>query len=94
MNIVMNKEYTKPRMFNLFLLKDEFTPMEFVIDILEKFFYMDRKKATDVMLEVHQQGQALCGVFAKDFGEAKVSQVVDYARNYQHPLTCSLRAAV
>lgn len=89
-------EYKKiePTLFQILLHNDEFTPMEFVIGMLEKFFFMNRSKAASVMLEAHTKGTAFCGVFAKDFAEAKITQVIDYARTHEHPLICSMDAAV
>lgn len=84
----------EPSLFHVLLHNDEFTPMEFVIGILEKFFFMDRKKATDVMLEAHQKGKAPCGAFTRDSAETKVSQVIDYARTHEHPLICTMEGAV
>lgn len=90
---IENKE-DEPSLFQVLLHNDEFTPMEFVVSILEKFFYMDRKKANEIMIEAHMKGLAICGTFAKDFAEAKISQVVDYARTDEFPLICSMEAAV
>lgn len=84
----------EPMLFQILLHKDDFTPMDFVIDMLEKFFYMDRCKAMGVMTEARIEGKALCGAYAKDYAEAKISQVLDYARTHEHPLICSMEAAV
>jgi ATP-dependent Clp protease adaptor protein ClpS len=103
MKCEMNKEYTayleeasdtqEPSLFQIWVHNDDFTPMEFVVGLLEKFFYMGRTKAAEVMLEAHVQGKAICGLFAKDFAEAKISQVVDYAIQHEQPLHCSMEAA-
>lgn len=79
-----------PSLYQVVVHNDDFTPMEFVVDILERFFYMNRRKATDVMLEAHAKGRAVCGLFSKDFAESKVKQVVDYAKLHEHPLICSM----
>lgn len=81
-----------PALYQVFLHNDDFTPMEFVVGLLEKFFYMDRRKAADVMLKAHTSGMALCGIFSRDFAEAKVSQIIEYARQHEQPLTCSMEA--
>ena len=82
-----------PPMYQVFLLNDDFTPMEFVVHVLEKFFRMDREKATRVMLHVHTQGKGLCGIFVKEIAETKVVQVNEYARSHNHPLLCSMEVA-
>jgi len=83
----------KPPMYKVVLLNDDFTPMEFVVHVLERFFRMDRAKATRVMLNVHMQGKGLCGVFVREIAETKVAQVNDYARSNHHPLLCSMEVA-
>lgn len=75
-----------PPMFSVVLLNDDFTPMEFVVEVLQKFFFMSLENATQVMLTVHTQGQAVCGVFSKDVAETKAMQVNRYARDHQQPL--------
>ncbi|MES9945923.1 ATP-dependent Clp protease adapter ClpS [Candidatus Thiodiazotropha sp. CDECU1] len=80
----------KPPLFKVIILNDDFTPMEFVVLVLETFFNMDREKATRVMLHVHTRGVGVCGVFTKDVAETKVSQVNDYSRSNQHPLMCTM----
>jgi len=80
----------KPSMYKVLLLNDDYTPMEFVVDGLERFFNMNAQAATQVMLHVHQQGVGVCGVFTFEVAETKVTQVVDYARKHQHPLQCTL----
>ncbi len=77
-----------PPLFKVILLNDDYTPMEFVVVILQKFFLMTREKATQVMLRVHREGMGICGIFPKDVATTKVQQVVGYARKYQHPLQC------
>ncbi|QTQ35291.1 ATP-dependent Clp protease adapter protein ClpS [Aromatoleum petrolei] len=77
-----------PPLYKVLLLNDDFTPMDFVIVVLQKFFGMDRERATRVMLQVHREGMGVCGVFAKDVAATKVEQVVSFARQHQHPLAC------
>ncbi|MCG8098216.1 MAG: ATP-dependent Clp protease adapter ClpS, partial [Candidatus Thiodiazotropha taylori] len=76
----------RPPLYKVIILNDDYTPMEFVVQVLETFFNMDREKATRVMLHVHTRGVGVCGVFTKDIAETKVSQVNDYSRSNQHPL--------
>ncbi|MEW8028837.1 MAG: ATP-dependent Clp protease adapter ClpS [Candidatus Thiodiazotropha sp.] len=80
----------KPPLYKVIILNDDYTPMEFVVLVLETFFKMDREKATRVMLHVHTRGAGVCGVFTKDVAETKVSQVNDYSRSNQHPLMCTM----
>ncbi|MES1993818.1 MAG: ATP-dependent Clp protease adapter ClpS [Candidatus Macondimonas sp.] len=82
-----------PPLYKVVLLNDDFTPMEFVVHILERFFSMDRTQATHVMLQVHTQGRAVCGVYPAQIAETKVSQVNEYARKHQHPLMSSMEEA-
>src|SRR3546814_5185208 len=78
----------KPSMYKVLLLNDDYTPMEFVVMVLQRFFNMDIEQATQVMLHVHQQGVGVCGVFSYEVAETKVNQVMDAARQNQHPLQC------
>ena len=80
----------KPSMYKVLLLNDDYTPMEFVVQVLERFFHMSHEAATRIMLHVHQRGVGVCGVFPFDVAETKVTQVVDLARRHQHPLQCTL----
>ena len=82
----------RPPMYKVLLLNDDFTPMEFVVHILEKFFSIERHKATQVMLAVHTEGQGVCGTYTRDIAETKVMQVNDYSRKHQHPLLCTMEA--
>jgi len=82
----------EPKLFKVLLLNDDYTPMEFVVEVLEKFFGLGRSKATQVMLEVHTKGRGICGLFTAEIAETKVSHVNDYARSNQHPLLCSMEA--
>ena len=79
-----------PPLYQIVMLDDDYTPMEFVVDVLQMFFSMNREKATQIMLTVHTQGKAPCGVFTKDVAETKAAQVVQYARENQHPLMCEV----
>jgi ATP-dependent Clp protease adaptor protein ClpS len=83
----------KPSMFKVLLLNDDYTPMEFVVMVLKRFFNMDLEQATRVMLHVHQKGVGICGIFPYEIAETKVNQVMDFARKHQHPLQCTLEKA-
>ena len=83
----------KPSQYKVLLLNDDYTPMEFVVLVLKRFFRMDLEQATRVMLHVHQKGVGVCGVFTYEVAETKVSQVTDFARQNQHPLQCTLEKA-
>ena len=78
-----------PRKYKVVLNNDDYTPMDFVIEVLTTFFNMDSDRATDVMLQVHQNGRAICGVYTADVAYTKVEQVNRYARDNEHPLLCS-----
>ena len=80
----------RPPQYKVLLLNDDYTPMEFVVHILEDFFSMDREKATQVMLNVHTKGMGVCGVYSRDIAETKVELVNTYARESQHPLKCAM----
>ena len=80
----------KPAMYKVLMLNDDYTPMEFVVQVLEQFFAMASEQAVRVMLHVHQRGVGVCGVFTYEVAETKVTQVMDYARKNQHPLQCTL----
>lgn len=77
-----------PPMFKVILLNDDFTPMEFVVVVLQTFFSMNREQATQIMLKVHMDGAGVCGVYPNDVASTKVEQVVAFARQHQHPLRC------
>jgi len=77
-----------PRMYQVVLLNDDYTPMEFVVVVLQKFFAMTRERATQVMLKVHREGIGVCGVYPRDVATTKVQQVAAYSRKHQHPLQC------
>ncbi len=80
----------KPSMYKVLLLNDDYTPMEFVIHVLERFFQKNREEATHTMMEVHNRGVGLCGIFTHEVAETKVGMVMDYARANQHPLQCTM----
>ncbi|MBQ0755406.1 MAG: ATP-dependent Clp protease adapter ClpS [Gammaproteobacteria bacterium] len=86
-------ELKPPAMYKVVLLNDDYTPMEFVVEVLEVFFSMNREKATRVMLAVHTQGKGICGIFTRDVAETKAALVIDYARENQHPLMSQVEIA-
>jgi ATP-dependent Clp protease adaptor protein ClpS len=89
--IVKAKPKTKkPSMYKVLMLNDDYTPMEFVVHILERFFSKSRQEATRIMLHVHRRGVGICGVYTYEVAETKVTQVMDFARQHQHPLQCTL----
>ena len=83
----------KPSMYKVIMLNDDYTPMEFVILVLERFFSKSHEESTQIMLHVHQKGVGVCGVFTYEVAESKVQQVMDLARQHQHPLQCTLEKA-
>jgi ATP-dependent Clp protease adaptor protein ClpS len=80
----------KPSLYKVLLLNDDYTPMEFVVHILERFFNKNREEATRIMMHVHRRGVGVCGVYTYEVAETKVTQVMDFARQHQHPLQCTL----
>ena len=80
----------KPSMYKVLLLNDDYTPMEFVVHVVEKFFAKNRAEATDIMMHVHRRGVGLCGVFTYEIAETKVAQVMDFARANEQPLQCTM----
>lgn len=89
--IVKSKAKTKkPSLYKVLMLNDDYTPMEFVVHVLQRFFGKSHDEATQIMLHVHQRGVGICGVYTYEIAETKVTQVVDYARKHQHPLQCTL----
>src|SRR5689334_12704608 len=86
-------EVARPPLYQVLLINDDFTPMDFVVAVLETFFNMDRERATQVMLHVHTRGRGVCGVFTREVAETKVTQVNEFARAHQHPLLCTLEKA-
>jgi ATP-dependent Clp protease adaptor protein ClpS len=83
----------RPPLYRVLLLNDDYTPMEFVVEVLQIIFGMDRPTATRVMLEVHTKGKGVCGVYVYEIAETKVAQVTSYAQQHQHPLLCTLEEA-
>ena len=82
----------KPPMYKVLMLNDDYTPMEFVVHVLEHFFNMGREQATKVMLQVHTEGKAVCGVYTKDIAETKAAQVNQFSKDSEHPLLCEIDA--
>ena len=80
----------RPPLYKVLLLNDDYTPMDFVVHVLEIFFSMDRKSAIHIMLEVHTQGKGICGTYTREIAETKVTQVNNYARDNEHPLLCTM----
>jgi ATP-dependent Clp protease adaptor protein ClpS len=83
-------ETKKPAMYKVLMLNDDYTPMEFVVHVLERFFRKSREEATRIMMHIHRRGVGLCGVYTYEVAETKVTQVMDFARQQQHPLQCTL----
>ncbi|AQS89589.1 ATP-dependent Clp protease adapter ClpS [Neoasaia chiangmaiensis] len=83
----------RPAMYKVLMLNDDYTPMEFVVHVLERFFSKSRDEATNIMLHVHKRGVGVCGVFTYEVAESKVTQVMDLARQNQHPLQCTIEKA-
>ena len=83
----------KPPLYKVLLLNDDYTPMDFVVEVLQTYFHMSEEKATQIMLHVHTRGVGVCGVFTRDIAETKVAQVNDYSRQHQHPLLCTMEEA-
>ncbi len=83
----------KPALYKVLLLNDDYTPMEFVVIVLERFFHKGAEEAARLMLQVHQNGVGICGVFTYEIAETKVTQVMDFARQNEHPLQCAMEKA-
>jgi ATP-dependent Clp protease adaptor protein ClpS len=86
-------EVARPPLYQVVLLNDDYTPMEFVVGVLQTFFGMDHERATQVMLHVHTRGRGVCGVFTREVAETKVTQVNEFSRSHQHPLLCVMEKA-
>jgi len=86
-------ELKPPPLYKVVLLNDDFTPMDFVVDVIQTFFALDHDRATQIMLHVHTKGKGVCGIFTYEIAETKVAQVNDYARRNEHPLKCALEMA-
>lgn len=80
----------EPRKYQVFLVNDDYTPMDFVVTVLKRFFYLSEELATKIMLQVHHQGRGVCGVYTRDIAETKVVLVNDFAKTHQHPLLCRM----
>jgi len=90
---LLELDKTKPRpppLYKVLLLNDDYTPMDFVVIVLQTVFAMSREKATQVMLQVHREGMGVCGTYTREVASAKVGQVIDLARKHQHPLQCTM----
>ena len=90
-NTTLEAQHTRlapPPLYTVLLLNDDFTPMDFVVHVLQNFFSMDRERAMQIMLKVHMEGQGICGIYSRDVAATKVEQVTAYARESQHPLAC------
>ena len=90
-NTTLEAQHTRlapPPLYTVLLLNDDFTPMDFVVHVLQMFFSMDRERAMQIMLKVHMEGQGICGIYSRDVAATKVEQVTAYARESQHPLAC------
>lgn len=95
-NTALKPEVAKPKlppMFKVLLLNDDYTPMEFVVEVIERFFNKSREQATQIMLKVHTEGVGVCGIYPQDIAETKMNQVLNYARESQHPLQCTIERA-
>jgi ATP-dependent Clp protease adaptor protein ClpS len=95
-NTALKPEVAKPKlppMFKVLLLNDDYTPMEFVVEVIEQFFNKSREQATQIMLKVHTEGAGVCGVYPQDIAETKMNQVISHARASQHPLQCIIEMA-
>lgn len=86
-------ETARPPLYSVLLLNDDYTPMDFVVDVLMRFFPLNLEQATQVMLHVHTRGRGVCGVFTREIAESKVAQVNEYSRMNQHPLLCTMEKA-
>ena len=83
-----HSKLAQPRLYTVLLLNDDFTPMDFVVLVLQKFFSKNREQATQIMLKVHVEGRGVCGIYPRDIAATKVEQVASFARDNQHPLAC------
>ena len=83
-------KFKEPQMYKVVLLNDDYTPMDFVVEVLERFFSHNRESATQIMLKVHTEGRAVCGIYTRDIAETKAAEVNEYARECQHPLMCQI----
>lgn len=88
LEFALTAKFKMPSMYRVYLLNDDFTPMVFVVEVLERYFSMEPKIAMEIMLQVHQYGKAMCGLYPRDIAETKVVQVNEYSRRNEHPLLC------
>lgn len=92
-NTALKQEVAKPKLppiFKVMLLNDDYTPMEFVVETITRFFNKSREQAAQIMLKVHTEGAAVCGIYPQDIAETKMNQVLNFAKEYQHPLQCTI----
>lgn len=92
-NTALKPEVVKPKlppMFKVMLLNDDYTPMEFVVETITRFFNKSREQAAQIMLKVHTEGAAVCGIYPQDIAETKMNQVLNFAKEHQHPLQCTI----
>ncbi len=90
---LLEEQIEEPPLYHVILLNDDYTPMDFVIEVLSRFFNMDSDKATDIMLTIHYKGKARCGTYTAEVAETKVDQVIRFASENEHPLQCSMEQA-
>ncbi|WP_448211610.1 ATP-dependent Clp protease adapter ClpS [Colwellia sp. MEBiC06753] len=90
---LLEERVDEPPRYHVVLLNDDYTPMDFVIEVLRRFFNMDSEKATEIMLTIHYKGKARCGTYSAEIAETKVDQVIRFASEHQHPLQCSMEKA-
>ena len=88
--VITKTKAKKPSLYRVLLLNDDFTPMDFVIHVLEKFFAKTRDEATEIMLQVHHSGVGVCGIYTYEIAETKVADVINHARKHEHPLQCTM----
>jgi ATP-dependent Clp protease adaptor protein ClpS len=90
---IAKPQTARPPLYQVILINDDFTPMDFVVQVLQEFFGMNREKATQIMLHVHTRGRGVCGLFTREVAESKVTQVNEFSRQHQHPLLCTMEKA-
>lgn len=93
LEVVKTDKPKTPPLYKVILFNDDYTPMEFVVEVLQRFFSKGREQATQIMLQIHTKGAGVCGVYPYDIAETKVNQVMTYAREHQHPLQCGMEQA-
>lgn len=85
-----NKQTERPKRYRVLLLNDDYTPMDFVVEVLQKIFFVEYESAVQIMLDIHHKGHAVCGVYTRDIAETKVALVHDFAKQHEHPLLCKI----